>query len=111
MAAGSKPARQQLGACLIGLGKLAESDDEMEATWKRAVVELRAAEGGAGDNDSANMQLLANVLIQLGQMVEDDDEAEKCISEACELFKRASALEPENVKLKMMVEMISAEAS
>jgi hypothetical protein len=39
------------------------------------------------------------VLIQLGQMVEDDTEAEKCIGEACALFKQASALEPGAIML------------
>jgi len=110
LATDTKPSRQQLGACLIGLGKLAETEDEMEATWKRAVVELRAAAGSKNtEEDSANKQLLGNVLIQLGQMVEDDTEAEKCIGEACALFKQASALEPDNAKLKIMVEMMVAE--
>ena len=62
LAVDTKASRQQLGACLIGLGKLAEAEDEMEAMFKRAVVELRAAAGSKNsEEDSTNKQLLGNV--------------------------------------------------
>lgn len=104
----NRSAAVQQAACLVAKAKC-EGEPQMELL-DRAVKVLRGSLGSSDANDEAEkLQLLAQALIQYGRIHPEDDKAEELIGEGVECYRKAATLQPENRKLKQLVEMIQTQ--
>jgi hypothetical protein len=105
----SRGARAQHAACLVAQSAcegLREGPEEIPLL-ERAVASLRGSIDKSDANAEAEQQqLLADALIRMGRVHPDDDKCDELITEGIACYRRALELQPENRKLRQLVQMI-----
>lgn len=105
----SRGARAQHAACLVAQSVcegMRESANEIPLL-ERAVASLRGSIDKSDTSAEAEQQqLLADALIRMGRVHPDDDKCDELISEGIACYRRALELQPDNRKLRQLVQMI-----
>jgi hypothetical protein len=113
----ARAASVQHAACLVAKAECEGETEDEESTatttlLEQAVATLRNSLGSdKADEEAEHLQLLAQALIKLGQIHPDDEKAEALIGEGVESYRKAATLQPENRKLKQLVQMIEQQTS